>query len=130
MFPRRLRPGVHRGCPIRLPRDVTAEAPEALAAGLLCRHRGNGYAAGRSSRQNSSDADEHVMAEGSPRGSTRNELDEAIARVERQLALLRSAIAARVAAGRPQQGLHTLVGSTEDRLAVLKAQRRRALGKP
>ena len=70
------------------------------------------------------------MAEGSPRGSTRNELDEAIARVERQLALLRSAEAIRAAEGRPQQGLHVLIGSTEDRLAVLKAQRRRVLGKP
>ena len=70
------------------------------------------------------------MAEGSPRGSTRNELDEAIARVERQLALLRSAEAIRAAEGRPQQSLHVLIGSTEDRLAVLKAQRRRVLGKP
>src|SRR4051794_3703514 len=130
MLPRGLRPGVHRDCPIRLARDTTAEPAEALAAGLLCRHRGNGYAAGRSSRQSSSDADQHVMAEGSPRGSTRNELDEAIARVERQLALLRSAEAIRAAEGRPQQGLHVLIGSTEDRLAVLKAQRRRAPGKP
>ena len=70
------------------------------------------------------------MAEAPPRGSARNDLDEAIARMERQLALLRSAEAIRAAEGRPQQGLHALIGTTEDRLAVLKAQRRRALGKP
>ena len=70
------------------------------------------------------------MSERSSRGSTKAELDEAIARVERQIAHLRSAVAVRAAEGRPQQGLHTLIGTTEDRLAVLKAQRRRALGKP
>jgi hypothetical protein len=43
---------------------------------------------------------------------------------------LRSAVAFRAAEGRPHQGLLVLIGSTEDRLAVLKAQRRRALGKP
>jgi hypothetical protein len=69
------------------------------------------------------------MSEKSSRGSTKAELDEAIARVERQLALLRSAEAIRAAEGRPQQGLHALIGSTEDRLAVLKAQRRRVLGR-
>ena len=70
------------------------------------------------------------MTEGPPRGSARNELAEAIARVERQLALLRSAEAIRAAEGRPQQGLRVLIGSTEDRLAMLKAERRRVPGKP
>ena len=65
------------------------------------------------------------MSEGPPRGSTKAELDEAIARAKRQLALLRSAEAIRAAEGRPHQGLHVLIGSTEDRLAVLEAERRR-----
>ena len=70
------------------------------------------------------------MPERSSRGSTKAELDEAIARVERQLALLRSAVAVRVAEGRPHQGLLVLIGSTEDRLALLKAERRRVPRKP
>ena len=70
------------------------------------------------------------MPERSSRGSTKAELDEAIARVERQIALLRSAVAVRVAEGRPHQGLHVLIGSTEDRLALLKAERRRVPRKP
>ena len=65
------------------------------------------------------------MPEGPPRGSTKAELDEAIARAEGQLALLRSAVAIRAAAGRPHQGLLVLIGSTEDRLALLKTERRR-----
>src|SRR5690349_2220590 len=116
--PRRLRPVWSRP-------ECTRGLPGALAASLgrpaLCRHPGNGYTAGRSSRPSSGDADEHAMTEGPPRGSARNELAEAIARVERQLALLRSAEAIRAAEGRPQQGLRVLIGSTEDRLAVLKA---------
>jgi len=70
------------------------------------------------------------MPERSSRGSTKAELDEAIARVERQLALLRSAVAVRAAEGRPHQGLLVLIGSTEDRLALLKAERRRVPRKP
>ena len=70
------------------------------------------------------------MPEGPPRGSRKAELDEAIARAERQLALLRSAVAVRAAEGRPHQGLLVLIGSTEDRLALLKAERRRVPGKP
>ena len=69
------------------------------------------------------------MPEGPSHGSRKAELDEAIARAERQLTLLRSAVAIRAAEGRPHQGLHVLIGSTEDRLAVLKAERRRVLGK-
>jgi hypothetical protein len=69
------------------------------------------------------------MPEGPSHGSTKADLDEAIARAERQLALLRSAVAIRAAEGRPHQGLHVLIDSTEDRLAVLKAERRRAPGR-
>jgi hypothetical protein len=70
------------------------------------------------------------MSERSSRGSTKAELDEAIARVERQIAHLRSAVAVRAAEGRPHQGLLVLIGSTEDRLALLKAERRRVPRKP
>jgi len=70
------------------------------------------------------------MPEGPSRGSTKAELDEAIARVERQIAHLRSAVAVRAAEGRPHQGLLVLIGSTEDRLALLKAERRRVPRKP
>ena len=70
------------------------------------------------------------MTERSSRGSTKAELDEAIARVERQIAHLRSAVAVRAAEGRPHQGLLVLIGSTEDRLALLKAERRRVPRKP
>ena len=70
------------------------------------------------------------MPEGPSRGSTKVELDEAIARAERQLALLRSAVAVRAAEGRPHQGLLVLIGGTEDRLALLKAKRRRIARKP
>ena len=69
------------------------------------------------------------MPEGPSHASRKAELDEAIARAERQLTLLRSAVAIRAAEGRPHQGLHVLIGSTEDRLAVLDAERRRVLGK-
>ena len=70
------------------------------------------------------------MPEGLSRGSTKAELGEAITRAERQLALLRSAVAIRAAEGRPHQGLLVLIGTTADRLAVLKAERRRVPGKP
>ena len=69
------------------------------------------------------------MPEGRSRGSTRAELDEAIARAEGQLALPQWAVAIRAAAGRPRQGSHVLIGSTEDRLAVLEAERRRVPGR-
>jgi hypothetical protein len=41
---------------------------------------------------------------------------------------LRSAEAIRAAEGRPQQGSHALIGSTVDRLTVLKAERCRVPG--
>ena len=63
------------------------------------------------------------------RGHALAEIDEAIIRAEMQIVLLQSALVMRAAAGRTHEGLHTLIGSTEDRLAMLEAERRRMLAK-